>query len=120
MVGEDESISIRLAVTEDPGEDLLALDEVLTRFTALKASDAYAAGAAAGPGGATAPAFDMTILGAMDNAIADLDSGRFKDDPQTEAGIRQTIGLILLNNGKYDKARLLLEQVLEIARAAVQ
>jgi tetratricopeptide (TPR) repeat protein len=56
----------------------------------------------------------MTILGAMDNAIKDIDSGRFKDDPETEAELRGMIGEILESNGKYDRAKPLLEQALAI------
>ena len=52
----------------------------------------------------------MTILAAMDNAIADLDSGRFKDDPETEAELRATIGMILRNNGRWQQAEPLLTQ----------
>jgi tetratricopeptide (TPR) repeat protein len=95
--------------------------ETISAFvtTALRASDAlnpdFAVGLA-GPGRAAARSagavHDMTILAAMDNAVRDIDSGRFKDDPETEAELRDTIGVILCNNAKYDKARPLLEQAL--------
>jgi serine/threonine protein kinase/tetratricopeptide (TPR) repeat protein len=101
--------------------------ETISAFvtTALKASDAQNSGIAGGPGGLTGPGGapaggavgagpDMTILAAMDNAIADISSGRFKDDPETDAGLRETIGVILRNNGKFDKAEPLLEQALAI------
>jgi serine/threonine protein kinase/tetratricopeptide (TPR) repeat protein len=85
--------------------------------TALKASDAKSAGAVGTPnapgfGGVTQAVHDMTILAAMDNAVIDINSGRFQDDPQTEAELRDTIGVILLNNGKYENAKPLLEQAL--------
>ncbi len=85
--------------------------ETISEFvtTSLKASDAQNSG---GEGATAGAGQDMTILAAMDNAIADIDSGRFKDDPETEAGLRATIGIILRNNGKYDKAKPLLEQAL--------
>ena len=85
--------------------------ETITAFvtTALRASDAQTSGFAGRTIGAV---HDMTILAAMDNAVKDIDSGRFEDDPETEAALRSTIGVILLNNGKYDTAKPLLEQAL--------
>jgi tetratricopeptide (TPR) repeat protein len=79
--------------------------------TALTAGDARGSG---WEGGTERAGPNMTILAAMDSALKDLDSGRFADDPGTEAGLRTTIGAILRNNGKYDKARPLLEQALKI------
>ena len=54
--------------------------EAINEFvlTTLRAGDAV------NPGGGQ----DVTILAAMDRAIADIDSGRFKDDPETEAGLK--------------------------------
>jgi eukaryotic-like serine/threonine-protein kinase len=85
--------------------------ETITSFvtTALKSSDAQNSGVAATGADAV---HDMTILAAMDNALNDIDSGRFRDDPETEAALRDTIGVILTHNGKYEKARPLLEQAL--------
>jgi tetratricopeptide (TPR) repeat protein/tRNA A-37 threonylcarbamoyl transferase component Bud32 len=85
--------------------------EITSEFvtTALRSSDAEWSGYEGGPEGAGQ---NMTILAAMDNAIKDIDSGRFKDDPAIEADLRGTIGVILSNNGKYDKAKPLLEQAL--------
>jgi eukaryotic-like serine/threonine-protein kinase len=85
--------------------------ETISEFvtTALRAGDAQNSGREEGTAGAGQ---DMTILAAMDNAIKDIDSGRFKDDPETEAALRETIGVILRNNGNYDKAKPLLEQAL--------
>ncbi len=93
------------AVTE--AKRAASISEFVT--TALRAGDAEWSGYEGGPEGAGQ---DMTILAAMDNAIKDIDSGRFKDDPETEAGLRGTIGKILLSNGKYDRAKPLLEQAL--------
>jgi tetratricopeptide (TPR) repeat protein/tRNA A-37 threonylcarbamoyl transferase component Bud32 len=79
--------------------------ETISAFvtTALNASDARNEG-----GGQ-----DVTILAAMDNAIADIDSGRFAEEPETEAELRNTIATILRNNGRLDEARVLAEQALE-------
>ena len=72
--------------------------------TALRASDPVNTGGAQ----------DMTILAAMDNAIADIASGRFKDDLETEAGLKNTIATILRNNGRLDQAHSLAVQALEL------
>jgi eukaryotic-like serine/threonine-protein kinase len=85
--------------------------ETITEFVtkALRAGDATWSGR---EGGTERAGRDMTILEAMDNAVRDIDSGRFTDDPGTEAGLRATIGVILRNNANYDKARPLLEHAL--------
>jgi len=87
--------------------------ETISEFvtTALEAGDAENIGAKAG---AVDAGYDMTILAAMDNAIRDIDAGRFKGDAETEAELRNTIGIILRNNGQYEKALRLQEQVLAI------
>jgi serine/threonine protein kinase/tetratricopeptide (TPR) repeat protein len=79
--------------------------ETISAFvtTALRASDAENAGGRP----------DTTILAAMDSAIADLESGRFRDDPETEAVLKNTIATILRNNGRVAKAHALAVQVLE-------
>ncbi len=79
-------------------------------ITALRAGDAAMSGHEGGTAGAGQ---DMTILAAMDNAIKDIDSGRFKDDPETEAKLRLTIGTILTNNGRWAEAESLLREALE-------
>jgi tetratricopeptide (TPR) repeat protein/tRNA A-37 threonylcarbamoyl transferase component Bud32 len=78
--------------------------ETISEFvtTALKASDATNADGRQ----------DMTILAAMDAAIADLESGRFRDDPETEAGLQHTIALILMNNGQPARAEPLATRAL--------
>jgi eukaryotic-like serine/threonine-protein kinase len=99
--------------------------ETISTFvtTALMASDAQTFGLVgewSGPGGpvvapaagTTGASHDMTILAAMTNAVRDIDSGRFKDDPETEAELRDTIGVVLRNNAKYDEAKPLLEKAL--------
>jgi len=80
--------------------------ETISEFvtTALQAGDAQNEG-----GGQ-----DMTILAAMDNAIADIDAGRFRGDPEVEAQLKGTIGMILLNNGRLQQAEPLLAQALEM------
>ncbi len=75
--------------------------------TALQASDARGDGA----GGQ-----DVTVWAAMGNAIKDIDSGRFKDDPATEAMLKDTIATILTNNGRYAEAVPLFTQALETRR----
>jgi len=58
----------------------------------------------------------VTVLTAMDHAIADIDSGRFQDDPEIEAELRQIIAAILRRNGRLDQALVLAEQALETLR----
>ncbi len=82
-------------------------------MTALRAGDAAMSGHAGGTEGAGQ---DMTILAAMDNAIKDIDSGRFKDDQETEAGLRVTIGTILMNNGRLLEAEPLMREALGTLR----
>lgn len=55
---------------------------------------------------------DVTIAQVMGNAVREIDAGAFKDDPATEADLKNTIGLILKNGGKYDRAKALFEQAL--------
>ncbi len=57
---------------------------------------------------------DTTIAQAMGNAVNEIESGAFKHDPATEASLRDTIGVILKNQGKYDQARALVEQAAAI------
>ncbi|MEQ1894547.1 MAG: serine/threonine-protein kinase, partial [Planctomycetota bacterium] len=82
--------------------------ETIAEFvtTALQAGDAQNSG-----GGQ-----DVTVLAAMDNALADIDSGRFADDPEVEAELRRTIAAILRNNGRLDDAFALAEQALATSR----
>ncbi len=75
-------------------------------ITALQSGDALSRGGAQ----------DTTILAAMDNALKDIDSGRFKDDPETEADLKSTIAVILENNGRMQDAEPLAVRVLEILR----
>ena len=74
--------------------------------TALRASDA----------GGKGKTKDTTILEAMDRAVADIASGRFQDDPEMEASLKNTIGIILSNNGRGAQAELLLTEALAIRR----
>ncbi|MCC6427461.1 MAG: serine/threonine protein kinase [Phycisphaerales bacterium] len=57
-----------------------------------------------------------TILEAMENAQRDLANGRFKDDPETEAALQETIGTILQNNGRATEAHRLFERALTTRR----
>ena len=56
---------------------------------------------------------DMTISQAMAKAVAEIESGAFKNGPETEAGLMDTIGNVLRNNGKYTLAQPLLERSLK-------
>jgi len=60
---------------------------------------------------------DTTIAGAMENAVREIEAGAFRDDPETEADLLATIGVILRNNGQYDRAAPLLEQALAMSEA---
>jgi serine/threonine protein kinase len=71
--------------------------------TSLGAADAY------NPGGGQS----TTILAAMDRALADLNAGRFKNDPETEASLQHTIARILQHNGREKQARPLFQQALD-------
>jgi len=77
--------------------------ETITEFviTALRAGDAHTENVM-GAGQ------EMTVLAAMENAIRDIDSGRFREAPDIEAGLRFTIGTILMNNGRLKTAKRLL------------
>ncbi len=82
--------------------------ETVSQFviTALESSDPHNSGGSQG----------TTVLQAMDKAIEDIESGRFREDSETEAALRSTIGAILLNNGQADRARPLLESALATRR----
>ncbi len=86
--------------------------EVITEFvtTALRSADAQNLGEVEGAGQ------DMTILAAMENAAKDIQSGRFKDDPETEAELLTTVAQILRNNGRMNEAEPLVVRALEINR----
>lgn len=56
---------------------------------ALQSSDPIAGGAQG-----------TTVAEAMANVLAELDSGVFRGDPETEAELRDTVATILLNNGR--------------------
>lgn len=58
----------------------------------------------------------MTILAAMDMALADIRAGRFKDDPDTEAELLDTISQIFRNNGRTAAAEALVVRCLELRR----
>jgi serine/threonine protein kinase/tetratricopeptide (TPR) repeat protein len=74
--------------------------------TALKAADAYNVG-----GGQK-----VTVLEAMENALADVEKGRFADDPEAEAAVLQTIGTVMQNNGALQRARAVLRRSLDQRR----
>ncbi len=59
-------------------------------------------------------AVDATVVGAMDRAIVDIESGRFDADPEIGAGLRNTIGLIFSNHGRHREAEAVASKALEI------
>ncbi len=61
---------------------------------------------------------ETTIAQAMDNAVKEIDAGAFKDEPETEADLRDTIATILLNNGKFAEAEPLYTRALAIYEMA--
>jgi serine/threonine protein kinase/tetratricopeptide (TPR) repeat protein len=73
---------------------------------ALNASDPHNAGGRQ----------DMTVLEAMELALTDVDSGRFAEDPETEARLRLAIGAILRNNGRLRQADAVLSAALATER----
>ena len=85
--------------------------QAITDFvtTTLRSSDPYTVG-----GGR-----ETTILDAMEAALRDLDSGRFRDDPDTEADLRSTIASILENNGRAAAAEPLFRAALRTRRELV-
>jgi eukaryotic-like serine/threonine-protein kinase len=57
-----------------------------------------------------------TIAQAMANAVKEIDAGAFKEDPETEAVLYDTIGTVLLNNANEAGALPLFERALKIRR----
>jgi tetratricopeptide (TPR) repeat protein len=86
--------------------------ETITGFVvaALRSGDAQNLGEVQGAGQ------DMTILAAMDSAVREIQSGRFKNDPETELDLLSTIAQILRNNGRTPAAEPLVTRALELAR----
>jgi serine/threonine protein kinase len=95
--------------------------QAITDFvtTTLRSSDPYTVGGAGSSvsDDTTGGRHDATILDAMQLALRDLDAGRFKDDPETEAALRSTIATILENNGRAREAEPLYRAALETYRA---
>ena len=54
------------------------------------------------------------VTTAMEQAVEMLDAGELRDEPETEAALRQTISAILLYNGRPQQALHLAERALEI------
>ncbi len=61
------------------------------------------------------PDRDLTVRTALDRAAAKI-TGRFHQQPEIEAGIRDTIGRTYLDLGLYPDARAQLERAVEISR----
>jgi len=59
---------------------------------------------------------DMTVPEAMDNALKEVEDGAFRDDPETEATLYDTIANVLLNNARQTAALPLFERALAIRR----
>ncbi len=82
--------------------------ETISAFVteALRSSDPNNAGGAQ----------DTTVLAAMQSAIKDISEGRFKDDLEIEAALKDTIGVVMLNNGRPEDAEPLFVEALEARR----
>ena len=80
--------------------------ETITDFvvTALRAGDSV------NPGGGQ----QVTVLEAMENAIADLEAGRFEADAETAAALKKTISIVISNNGQPARALALATAALEL------
>jgi serine/threonine protein kinase/Tfp pilus assembly protein PilF len=61
---------------------------------------------------------DMRVADAMELAIARLDDGAFRRQPDVEAGLRLTIAEVLDGNARSDEALPLAQHALELAQAA--
>jgi serine/threonine protein kinase len=59
----------------------------------------------------------MTVLDAMQRAIADIDAGRFADEPESEASLRMTIGDIVSSFGRTDQSAVLYSQAVRTLQA---
>jgi len=59
---------------------------------------------------------DTTIADAMKNALREIESGAFRDDPETEAGLKDTIATVLWNNGRAAEAEPLFVQAVDMHR----
>jgi len=59
---------------------------------------------------------EKTVLEAMDDAIRDIAAGRFRDYPEIESSLQNTIALILLNRGRMEEAEAMLAQALDTRR----
>ncbi len=57
-----------------------------------------------------------TILDAMGSAVRDINGGRFRDDPETDAELRTTIAKILKGNGRIAEAEPLFTAAHELQR----
>lgn len=77
---------------------------------ALRSADAQNLGEVSGSGQ------DMTVFAAMQNAVKEVQSGRFKDDPETEARLLDTIAEVLRNNGRVSDAEPLVDRAVELRR----
>lgn len=58
----------------------------------------------------------MTVLEAMEVAVEQLETGRFRDEPAIELRLRSTIGTILESNGRAVEAESMFAQALATAR----
>ncbi len=86
--------------------------EAISKFViqALRSSDAQNLAEFRGAGQ------DLTIFAAMENAVADIDSGRFRNDPATESSLRAIIAQVNKSNGRIVEAEPLALRALELSR----
>jgi len=62
---------------------------------------------------------ETTIAEAMQSAVKEIEAGAFKDDPETEAGMQDTIATIFENTGQYPAAEPLYTRALAIREKAL-
>ena len=60
----------------------------------------------------------VLVRDVLDQAAAKIDMGHFKDEPELEASVRQTLGRSYWSLGQYKTAELQLRKALELARKA--
>jgi len=109
---ENEQMAIAAARSAEAAQE----EEARARRRAEAISDFVIAALRSGDARYAGGAQDTTILAAMGNAAAELDSGRFEHDPDTETALRNTIAVVLQNNGRPEEALALAERALETDR----
>jgi len=104
---EVESQKTLVEKERDAAEEAKKRAEAINEFVtkSLQSSDPNQGGAQA-----------MTVTDAMTQALANLDKGDLKDQPETVAGLLRTISEILCGNGRNTEAETPAERALKIER----